>query len=292
MKLTIRSLTCIALLALSAALSAGFVADEVGLAARLRDQIIACTLDQMASEIPFVFEHDSQAGSGGPQLQLRGNTFSEFIGGPRSLLVYSGFEGCVGVAAGVPEPRRLESIERLADMPARRSSRNGTAIAFNEGEAPEAYLTHRFSMYNPAIVAWGAALIPDPAERLDGRSYQELYDTIGRRFLRLMIESYFYLNHRTDINEEALSYSSAALAGEDFHAPEYLRLRYPRALMEYRHPVEVYAFQPEQAIGYWVRRHIDGSAPAVWGVVQLAAEKYDARWLTATRQRYARAPQL
>ena len=215
----------------------------------------------------YMFEGEGQVGPvRAGRLQL-----GEYLGGVNGLLYYGGLMSAVAEELRAPEPEwgdpRL--LARLSGRPIERPL------------TPEERAAGRrrpFTYYNPALIQWGIdQLVPPPDLKIGERTAQELYDLLMRRLFRLMAKSYLHLQRERDVNAERLEYALAMLSPE-FDALEYLPRRFAGALPEFARE-ESSALQPWGALGFWVRREIDGTALLLWGGLRVVLGRFDGEFL-------------
>ncbi len=138
-----------------------------------------------------------------------------------------------------------------------------------------------FRYINPAIVKWGYEnLLPAPDMVVGGQSCKVLYDNVFQRFGRIMTESYVEINTEYDYAEEQKKYLEAMRLAEtnkySFDALSYFDMNYD--------PAGKYGLQDYtrltygQAMGFWLRRGIDGSHTELWEGLTRAMNLYDSDW--------------
>jgi hypothetical protein len=142
-----------------------------------------------------------------------------------------------------------------------------------------------YSHYNPALVRWGHEnLIPNPDDRVAGQPCKVLYQGIFRRFFRLMAESYVYLDRGKRWDKETRAYEKAMSRGKDFDGIRYLEGRFAGALPAYAVGQDGTSFTPEMAIGFWLRRKMDGSAAETWTGLGKVMALYDEPYFRKLQQ--------
>ncbi|MEQ9298061.1 MAG: hypothetical protein RIF33_05850 [Cyclobacteriaceae bacterium] len=138
---------------------------------------------------------------------------------------------------------------------------------------------HTFSYYNPEIVVWGYNnLIPDPNTIIiNEKSAQHLYSHIFFRLFRLMAESYLLLQN-IGYESEIQAYKGQ-FKDKDFRGVSYLMNRYDSKLEKYKlSPHPHYALSPGMAVGFWLRRGIDGTSDELWEGLTRVLITYDRTW--------------
>lgn len=203
---------------------------------------------------------------GDPLTTADGQSYGKFFGGYYTLFEFEG--GLNEAARTFMDPGDpADPWEMLSGIP------------FFTHHA-EAYSTTDFSHVNGTFATWASVyLIPEPDDEINGLPCQEYYDKVFSRLLRMMLRSYMYLEN-LGIENEAQRYSDAM--GEDFYAPEYLHTLYGNALDEYKVPGDHTAyneyFDPPDAMGFWLRRELDGSSEKLWEALRRVMKKYDYEW--------------
>jgi hypothetical protein len=109
----------------------------------------------------------------------------------------------------------------------------------------------------------------------------------------MMAESYVWLKGQEDMQKEQRDYCAmvvksqskdwdgATLEGSMLH---YLEQRYKDALPDYALPPNGTDFLPEYAVGFWLRRSMDGTESAFWDNVLIILRRFDAKWLAEKRK--------
>ena len=139
-----------------------------------------------------------------------------------------------------------------------------------------------FNKYNPEIIKWMyTELIPEPTDNfLNDIMARQLYGKVFRRFFRIYTQAYCYIK-TNDFNGEMETYSYQA-GLEDFYGPSYLYERYNGAIRtEYDGSLE-----PTSAIGFWLRRGMDGTDDECWNGIQKVMNQYDAKWFSNIKEAY------
>ena len=141
-----------------------------------------------------------------------------------------------------------------------------------------------FSRFNPNIVRWGYRnLIPDPGARLLGHRCQKIYDKLFARFFRLMAVSHLHLERGALWKQETRAYLRA-MKRRRFDGIDYLQQRFTGALPALDLAQDGTRFTAPMALGFWIRRRIDGTADELWTGLALLLGRYDARWLARQRR--------
>lgn len=214
----------------------------------------------------------------GPALLTVGQRpLGEFVAGIDGIMAYGGLAEAIAVHLGRAKPSfgDLRPVETLS----------GLKIHRRRGQGPR-----DFDRFNPAIIRWGYRnLIPAPTARLLGHTCQELYDRIFARFFRLMAASHDYLARGGRMASEQRAYLRA-MKRPRFDGIDYLRDRFAGALPAYDLPANGTRLTPSMAIGFWIRRGIDGTAGELWLGLGTLLRRYDRQlWDSLQKQAPRRA---
>lgn len=213
-------------------------------------------------------------------IHLAGHTFNSYIEGAGGIAWSMGMKGAVdyfqdkrGAGKFPDKESYLSYAENFIGIP-----------LFNE-EMQE-NLNVEFRCYNPEVVRWlFDNMIPDPELVIDGHKFQEIYDVIGSRYFRLMVESYLYLQ-RIGVDKETHRYKMA-MKNRGFDGMEYFEANYGHILPDFTYPDYAFSyFTPGLAVGYWLRRSIDGSAADLYNGYLKVVKLYDPAWYEDVPEKY------
>jgi len=199
---------------------------------------------------------------GPTRLTVGQRPLGEFVAGIDGIMSYGGLAEAIAVHLGRAKPPfgDLRPVETLS----------GLKIHRRRGQGPR-----DFDRFDPAIIRWGYRnLIPAPSARLRGHTCQELYDRIFARFFRLMAASHQYLAQGGRMASEQRAYLRA-MKRPRFDGIDYLRDRFAGALPAYDLPADGTRFTASMAIGFWIRRGIDGTARELWLGLGALLKRYD-----------------
>ena len=211
-----------------------------------------------------------------PTIQLNGKNFGKYINF-HSMFSEYGASALQNVASQMSDE---ETEFTLTHALWAISGLNIYQTQTEESELP-------FAGLNPAFVSWaGQYLLPEPEQQFFDKSSQEIYDKMFRRMVWMLAASYEHLEASADYQSEINAYAEA-MNGADFYGPGYLYERYGN--VDYsttffnkvydEFPVgeyEYFYFTEPVAIGFWMRRKLDGSDEAVYKLLTQILEKYDA----------------
>jgi hypothetical protein len=158
-------------------------------------------------------------------------------------------------------------------------SGKGLSLNLEDQELP-------FYGLNPAAIMWFRDyLLPAPDEEYMGQSAQTIYNGMFRRAMWQLATAREYFKDDADYDRQAEAYLDASRE-EGFYGPGYLYKTYLEggnqdpvfSKMYNKFPAtdnEYFYFTEEVAIGFWLRRRLDGSDAEVWKTVKTILEKYD-----------------
>jgi hypothetical protein len=122
-----------------------------------------------------------------------------------------------------------------------------------------------FLFVNPQFIFWTFDhLIPTLEYPSSHAMVRRLIHQIYRRLFDLLSESRIHLYERMNVKAEKMEYALARLSPE-FSEKTYLRNRYQNILQDKYPEKGELIFQPADAIGFWLRRDIDGTSLYLWG---------------------------
>ena len=152
-----------------------------------------------------------------------------------------------------------------------------------------------------ALKKW-KAFLPQASDSWNGQTYQEIYSTLFQDFARLFSIGYVSLQSE-DIDATVQEYIALAEQdiGEEYSikALEYLQNKYNNRFSELHGPLKAQSesdndhwgeiFQPYMSIGFWLRRHHDGSAKILWDMTHGILKEYDPEWISELQTKYPNA---
>ncbi|MAD59978.1 MAG: hypothetical protein CMH49_00510, partial [Myxococcales bacterium] len=132
-----------------------------------------------------------------------------------------------------------------------------------------------FLFLNPRFIFWiNDHIIPNSRTKLLLSKLRKRYEQRYKRLGTLMYKSRVYLKSKSNLNEEKLNYSLARFSAK-FDEDSYLQQRYAHVLTQEFPEKGTNTFTPAKAIGFWLRREIDGSAEFVWSSLLLFLSQLD-----------------
>jgi hypothetical protein len=200
--------------------------------------------------------YDYMFDQSGPKFSVNGREYGRFIAGIGGIVRYGGIiDAAAQFVKKQPQPSfgDLEPIERLA----------GRRIY----TAP--------MRVNPDFVRWAVQnTVPPPETRILDHTAKEYYDHLFSRFFRLMAAAHVWLDGPGRLERERAAYFKASTSAK-FDGVEYLEKHFDGVLPAYAMRADGTAFTPAMAIGFWLRRSADGTAPELWSALQKMLTAYD-----------------
>lgn len=225
------------------------------------DEIYTCLWDD--AEDAF-FEVPEEAKEG----RLTIHTYGQFTAGINGVMWYYGLEECIGQIAKEKYPDAFNGVEPFDVEMGTIYDHIGAGNAYDEQDD--------FKHFNPQFIHWAAKnFVPDPDAKILGQTYQELYSEHFSRFFRQMVEAYQFIKNERRFREECENYVEAM---DEADGLDYLYETYRDVLPKYQ-TGEISDWTPSNAIGFWLRRGIDGSIDAVWEELSKAMNTYDQDWM-------------
>jgi len=217
-------------------------------------------------------------GGGSPesQVSIMGRAFGRFVAGIGGILHYGSLTGCVADLSDA-EKGSYSDVRPMAAL-------SGLALY-----GPRMNENQPFGFYNKDLVRWGHEnLIIDPQAAIGGVTAQRVYDVVFARFFRLMTESYLYLVDSGKYESERRAYwRMAQQRGKNRpDGIEWLQGRYADALPHYATSWDGTAMTPQMAIGFWLRRRIDGTDSELWIGLKKLLKRFDREWYGSLKSEY------
>ncbi len=133
-----------------------------------------------------------------------------------------------------------------------------------------------FAYYNPEIIKWATEyLIPNPNEiNIQGLLFLDIYSELYRKNTRLIAESYLYFSNEQSYKMAQQDYLSA-MEKSNFDGSTYLLNKYGQG-----NDCQ-FCFGKPMAIGFWLRRGIDGTNDEIWQGLSKFLKLYDLEWFNS-----------
>jgi len=210
-----------------------------------------------------------------PPLSIDGKTMGMYMGGIRGFLFYWSFSDCA--SQYIKEGKKSDQFDDLSSI----ERMSGIKIFLKEAKD-----LNDFSHLNPDIIIWGRKnLIPKPSDKVLGVKFNELYQKVFKRFFRLMVESYHFLNGQGITADEGKKYLES-MKEQGFDALDYLEKRFQGDLSDYKVEKDGTVLTPPMAIGFWIRRNVDTTSPVLWEALSDLMNLYDKEWFTSIGEHY------
>jgi hypothetical protein len=221
----------------------------------------------------YMFERGGDEAS---RISIMGKTYGRFVAGVGGILHYGSLTGCVADLSDAAKGSYsdVRPMAELAGLPL---------------YGPRMSESQPFGFYNADLIRWGHEnLIPDPDTAIGEVSAQQVYGVVFSRFFRMMAESYVYLVESGKYERERRAYwRMARRAGKNRpDGIEWLQDRYSGVLADYATGWDGTAMTPQMAIGFWLRRRIDGTDEELWSGLKKLLKRFDREWYRGLKQRY------
>lgn len=213
---------------------------------------------------------------------LNGKDVGMFEGGFQGLFLYSDFKEALIEYYGIKEDPSVEAsyynlsiYRQWVDMDLFVTTEQ--SYQGFKRVSPE----QQFHHYNPELVVWAANnMIPAPEDMIGDRTAQEVYDNVMQRFFRLMTEMYWYLEQNDpdkQIEEYMVEVNKPKKERWGYGAMNYLTERYDPLFTQYG-TSDGTRFTAGMAIGFWMRRSMDGTMDEFWEALKKTMKTYDSEW--------------
>ncbi len=240
------------------------------------EQIYACWFK---NPYDYMF---NPSGVPGESIGIGSKSFSMFMGGISGIMDYGSLSECAGDFVGVKQKSYSDPtpIEHLAGIPLYGDRMDDS---------------QPFGFYNPELVTWGyTTMVPDPDSLIGGTAARIIYDKVFKRFARVMAESYLYLVDAGKYRDEMKAYWDLAHKPDGFKpygygGLDYLQSRFSGALPAYQVAWDGTQMTPQMAIGFWLRRGLDGTHEELWTGLTKALKQYDIVWYDKLNTTYTSA---
>jgi len=224
-------------------------------------------------ESPYGYMFDRKSDE---SLSIHGASYTRFMGGVRGILYYGDLAPCLGRLVGVEQRSYSDNgpIAAVAGLPLHSEQMSD--------DKP-------FGYYNPELVRWGHEnLIPDPELGVAGLTARSIYAVVFSRFFRLMAESRLWLVQKKKYKREMKAYWKMAQDQKDLGGDGllWLQKRYRGKLPEYRVDWDGTSLTPQMAIGFWLRRGLDGTQEELWVGLRKVLKAYDAEFYSTLKNKY------
>lgn len=216
--------------------------------------------------------------TGEARLTIAGRGYGVYTGGFKGLALYGSLLQCAVLALS-NEGRPLQQADFYDLTPFSKLAREPVfkkVLARDYGT----FLTqdNNFNRWNPEFIKWGIAnCIPSPDLKIGGVTCKEIYDKVFFRFFRLLAETHRYLDRENRFAKEAAVYQDA-MRVKKFEALAWLEARYGSLFPQYTVEGAYSPFTPGMAVGFWLRRELDGTRDLFRSGLDLFMYYYDREW--------------
>ncbi|MBW2263035.1 MAG: hypothetical protein JRG91_13740 [Deltaproteobacteria bacterium] len=211
-------------------------------------------------------------GSSAP-IDVGGTSFGMLLAGIGGILYYGDLNQCFAeqMDTGVTSYSDNKPFAKMSGLPIHSDRMDGS---------------QPFGLYNPDIVVWGYTnLIPAQTDLIAGVPAQTIYSGVFSRFFRMMTESHLYLVQSGTYRQEMDAYwKMANQTGQD--GIDYLQARYQGTLPDYGGSWDGTSMTPQMAIGFWLRRGLDGTNEELWTGLKKVMLRFDGQWYAGLRSTY------
>jgi hypothetical protein len=209
----------------------------------------------------------------GTGLTIKNKHFGMLMGGISGILYYGDLNTCMA-AVKEKKPKSYSDNTPFEEI-------SGIPVMSDSHDAAKP-----FGFYNPDIVRWGHEnLIPAADASVAGVPVQDIYDKVFSRFFRMMTESYLYLVDSGTYSQEMTAYwDMAEKKSQD--GLDWLQARYQNALPAYSCPWDGTTMTPQMAVGFWLRRGLDGTGPELWTGLKKVMKRFDSAWFSSLAKTY------
>ena len=201
-------------------------------------------------------------------LTINGTAYGRFTAGVNGLVFYSGFKRGA--------EKLFKNFKSSFDSVSVFQKLSGVPVILHKGSR-----STDFKYYNPIFIRWGIRnFIVNPNEKLGKFTYQEIYTKLFSRFFRIMVESYLYTKLHLSVSKE-LTYYKRAVKRKRYAGIFYLKARFDRVLpkkYDMKSTWGVSHWTTGMAIGFWLRRHEDGTGALLWEGLNKFMRLYDKKW--------------
>jgi hypothetical protein len=215
-----------------------------------------------------------------------GSNYGTFCAGLKGMVLYSGFDRAVLDFLAVEQEIDKTKFKGFYDLQKFELLAEGLSV-FRSGQKKfnpwgiQKDGIQDFHHYNPVFIQWALQnLIPDPQCLIGDVRAIELYRGVFSRYFRMMAESHQYIL-RKGFDKETKAYQDL-FAGKSFDGLRYLDERYGGVFKSYQKIEGVSTMTAPMAIGFWLRRKIDGTDQIFWKGLTSFLKKYDGEWYGET----------
>jgi|GEM_PF-2385699 len=210
------------------------------------------------------------------RIKIMGKSHGIYYSGFKGLILYGGVTGTAAKITGT-NSRDFYSLAPLEILSRQKVFLNSGPVwdTWGNQRAP------KINRVNPAFISWVFHnMVPYPKQRIGRHTCHEIYQKVFVRFARLLADSYFHLEKNNLLTKMRYAYESD-MKESRFEALTWLNERFGHTLKAYRTcGGEASCFTPDMALGFWIRRSIDGTRHQLWEGFSDFMMRYDHHWFS------------
>lgn len=206
-------------------------------------------------------------------VNVAGTSYGMLLAGINGILYYGDLNQCFAeqMETGVTSYSDNQPFEKMS------------GLSIHSGQMDE---SKPFGFYNPDLIEWGHTnLIPAQTDLIAGVPAQTIYSSVFSRFFRMMTESHLHLVQSGTYRQEMDAYWKMATK-ESQDGIDYLQARYHGVLPDYGGSWDGTSMTPQMAIGFWLRRGLDGTSDELWTGLKKVMLRFDGQWYAGLRSTY------
>jgi hypothetical protein len=216
---------------------------------------------------PYEYMFTSPAGLGWEESPAAASQGRVFGGGINGFYFYGGFDDCLRSWMGQEKDYGHDEYASLSTLAGR---------PFRTGQVGDGW-DRSFGQYDPAVINWAlSTFVPHPTQTIRGQTFQAVYDQTFFRAIRLHALAYDRLQMKYNLDREAKAYLKAMRGDSEFYGVEWLQNRYAGELQD-AYPLEWDGtmMTAPMAMGFWLRRHVDGTEDSLTRGIGVVLRIYD-----------------
>jgi hypothetical protein len=252
--------------------------DDGKLSAAMFAQIALCVLrwsgdynmfDPSRERVDIGKQREMIDGKGVKPSSLGQSRLGVYVGGFQTLRHDLGIAECIGRITRTHK-RSFFDLKPLADL---------AGIPIYAPRQGSDHHSDKVNYYNPEFIKWATAnLIPDPNAQIFNITYQQVYNVVFARFIRITTQVYKYLQQEGRFALYLDRYKNA-----DFRQRKQIRSEF-RKLIEDEYIKNLYGlpdyhYHAGHAVTFWMRRGMDDTHLLVWQYIETLLAKYDPQFL-------------
>ncbi|MBB3698897.1 hypothetical protein KMW28_09005 [Flammeovirga yaeyamensis] len=202
-------------------------------------------------------------------IEYEGNVNKEFIGGLNTLYLSDFLNKSIHSFVKLKRKNNKDLYNEFDDINSICEYFTGFQLFYNDGI---------IKRYNNTAFIWAKEnIIPDKNKQLGNHTYQEYYDVLAKRFIRLYTEGYLIANFY-NLPKLSASYEESVLSNKENYYDWYIRLiNEPHEEYYTKNTFSVHSTM-DQSVTFWVRRHITQNDKAIFDLFSSIAKEFDYEW--------------